>query len=481
MTAEDYVVAVFGTTSSGKSTFLNGLIGEHVLPVDAGEVSAGIVRMYGHAHPCALTIHDGGEAAPWNETRLEGISSKVVLGRLNGLLSLYQYMRLRQPDLPTPKVEVGVLMDHARRILAWPVDVPLTVLDLPGLRTSADDILDKSLELVGASAAHVLPVCIVDVTRLHDHETLRAALLTASRFSTPLNPPILLLNKVDRLNFVDDRAMRYLEDAVSISRGVGFELSVDNICPTNAMLFASASFLLGAVKGFIYEQKVYEPALIKYFSQTVQFAEGMIQKIIHVKNQQLFNQSYSFDLDDLSDVLSEQAKSIRRQKISIDLDLCVTLAHQALELSGVNLLSQKASLWLARSRSSSLDSVARKGRDKEKYDAVRSALLMLILADSVIVENELNAASSSLCEYAERFLYDGFLIENVSGLIAADSVLNQLDLSLFFNALSGGILSRPELVWLVNVLQSLAFADGELDPAEASLIQIVQEQLKLSN
>ncbi|MBR2124192.1 MAG: dynamin family protein [Acetobacter sp.] len=51
----EVVLAIAGTTSAGKSTFANFLIGEKILPVDHNEMSAGIVKI-SHGEKRSLKI-----------------------------------------------------------------------------------------------------------------------------------------------------------------------------------------------------------------------------------------------------------------------------------------------------------------------------------------------------------------------------------------------------------------------------------------
>lgn len=128
-------IAVFGTTSSAKSTLLNFLIGENLLPTDVGEKSAGTVRII-HAPAMKLEIEDTpgriwecGEFAPEN--------AQEIRSTLEAVMDAYRNA-----------VENGEEMDAPSFIVAYPTSVPallnlpdaaaVELMDLPGLKFTGD-------------------------------------------------------------------------------------------------------------------------------------------------------------------------------------------------------------------------------------------------------------------------------------------------------------------------------------------------------
>ena len=60
-------IAMIGTTSSGKSTIVNALIGRKVAPMEAGEMSGGVLTLR-HSNERKLVVEET-EAATWETGR----------------------------------------------------------------------------------------------------------------------------------------------------------------------------------------------------------------------------------------------------------------------------------------------------------------------------------------------------------------------------------------------------------------------------
>ena len=102
----NFTIATIGTTSSGKSTIVNALIGRKIAPIEAGEMSGGILTIR-HSKEFKLLIEET-EGAQWLTGEWKGISEKEIYARIrNGVMFPYHQARQKQ-ELIAPRVTACV-------------------------------------------------------------------------------------------------------------------------------------------------------------------------------------------------------------------------------------------------------------------------------------------------------------------------------------------------------------------------------------
>ena len=84
----ELVLVMTGTTSSGKSTLANFLIGEAILPAAVQEMSAGLVRVR-HSYKRKLTIPRT-KGATWETGRWNDITASEVCQRLEATMNAFR-------------------------------------------------------------------------------------------------------------------------------------------------------------------------------------------------------------------------------------------------------------------------------------------------------------------------------------------------------------------------------------------------------
>ena len=194
-------LATFGTTSSGKSTLVNALIGRRVAPMDAGELSAGVLHIV-DADDRSVEFQQT-DGATWPCGVFHGTDGDLYRRIRNVLL---EYRKLRATDVPPPAAVARGPLLPARwpELLALPQGVRFEVADLPGVNHAHDQESLRVLqrEVLGA-------FCLVALDYGHTDSTSRAALLTELKRSVDAlggqtDAMVFVLNRVDLRGPLDE-------------------------------------------------------------------------------------------------------------------------------------------------------------------------------------------------------------------------------------------------------------------------------------
>jgi len=131
-------IATIGTTSSGKSTIVNALVGRRIAPIDKDEMSGGVLTLRSGSER-RLTV-DAADGAPWEAGRWTGISDADAYDRIrDGVMRLYHEAR-KSGDCRAPQVlwEGPLLPSTDPSLLGLPSDLGVEFIDLPGLKSVQD-------------------------------------------------------------------------------------------------------------------------------------------------------------------------------------------------------------------------------------------------------------------------------------------------------------------------------------------------------
>lgn len=131
-------IATIGTTSSGKSTIVNALVGRRIAPIEAGEMSGGVLTLR-HAQGRRLTV-DAAEGAPWEAGTWTGISDAEAYSRVrDGVMRPYHDTRKSRACLAPQVLAEGPLLPSVDPgLLGLPPDLAVEFIDLPGLKSVQD-------------------------------------------------------------------------------------------------------------------------------------------------------------------------------------------------------------------------------------------------------------------------------------------------------------------------------------------------------
>lgn len=135
-------IATLGTTSSGKSTIVNALLGHRIAPMEAGEMSGGVLK-FQHSldeHQVFITKTEG---AIWETGSFQGNGDdKVLYDRISEVMLTYHTERITKEGsncaAPQVKVHCPLLPAANRALLGLPEGVGVELIDLPGLKSIQD-------------------------------------------------------------------------------------------------------------------------------------------------------------------------------------------------------------------------------------------------------------------------------------------------------------------------------------------------------
>ncbi len=142
----EVVIATTGTTSSGKSTLANLLIGETLLPKAVQEMSAGVVAVHHDAVGRKLVVEQT-RGATWPTGSWEEIAPEEVKSRLESTMQAYRDLlgddvdgARAQVEPPRFQISWPTRMGRRPADFGLPAGARLTIVDLPGLKYVDDDL-----------------------------------------------------------------------------------------------------------------------------------------------------------------------------------------------------------------------------------------------------------------------------------------------------------------------------------------------------
>jgi hypothetical protein len=197
-------IATIGTTSSGKSTIVNALVGRRIAPIEAGEMSGGV-----------LTLRNGGErrltveaadGAPWEAGVWAGISDADAYDRIqNGVLYPYHEAR-KSRACPAPQVlsEGPLLPSLDPSVLGLPSDLGVEFIDLPGLKSVHDR---ANLAVIQERVTKAFSLVAIDYLQTdEEHRKKLLGELTEVVKHTQGRPDLMVfvLNRVDQRGADDE-------------------------------------------------------------------------------------------------------------------------------------------------------------------------------------------------------------------------------------------------------------------------------------
>ncbi len=196
-------IATIGTTSAGKSTLVNALIGRQIAPMDAGEMSAGVLHLV-HNEKRHLKIDEvqglwDGIDAEYNEDSAiyEHIREKVFK-------VYHEAKKTKTIQIPEIRIEGELLPAAWTELLSLPSGVNIEIYDLPGLNNINDKENIKVIQ-------NYLKQCfsLVVMNYLHTDSASRAELFKEIKkivdaLGGKTDAMIFVLNAVDARSENDD-------------------------------------------------------------------------------------------------------------------------------------------------------------------------------------------------------------------------------------------------------------------------------------
>ncbi|MFM8442895.1 MAG: dynamin family protein [Methylococcus sp.] len=129
-------IATIGTTSSGKSTLVNAMVGRRIAPMDAGELSAGILHL---VHADRHRLHIKPVEGLWDEVDVPDLSDGAMYQHVREKVFKVFHEAKTKRTIRVPEVRIeGPLLATAPELLGLPEEVGVEIFDLPGLNSVQD-------------------------------------------------------------------------------------------------------------------------------------------------------------------------------------------------------------------------------------------------------------------------------------------------------------------------------------------------------
>jgi GTPase SAR1 family protein len=228
-------IATIGTTSAGKSTLVNGLIGRKIAPMDAAELSAGILHLV-HNPQSRLQIKKPDKGGSWQGMDQSNWDDKSIYDHVReNVFKVYHKDKETQTiSVPEVRIEGPLLPAAWTDLLKLPAGVGIEIYDLPGLNSIADkdnlkviqDHLKQCFSLVVMNYSHT--------DSSNRSELLKQVKKVVEALGGKTDAMLFVLNGVNLRNETDDPLEQRLADfALAIQTELRL-LETPTIMPINA-------------------------------------------------------------------------------------------------------------------------------------------------------------------------------------------------------------------------------------------------------
>ena len=222
-------IATVGTTSSGKSTILNGFTGRDIAPCNIDEMSAGILTFTPSETENKLIVKESPEGY-WLGKTYQNMSDDNMRTEIERIFGIYKSKKTNRV-CSAPQIEViGKFMwNQNPDIFDLPENIKFRFIDLPGLRREKGD--RKNLKVIQDVLKDIKPLCVLamDYSQLARPEALESLLSelteTIKNLEGSTESIIFILNKVDLYN--KGQATTLQEDIEKFRKRVIAKLSTE--------------------------------------------------------------------------------------------------------------------------------------------------------------------------------------------------------------------------------------------------------------
>ena len=197
-------IATIGTTSSGKSTLVNALIGRKIAPIEAGEMSGGILTLR-HSYEHKLVIKDT-DGATWpTGSSPGGLSDDDLYKRIRDGVMFPYHEKRKEKTIIAPQVTVFVplLPVGSQKLLGLPSGLGFEIIDLPGLKSIQDSDNLKVIQERVSKAFSLVVLDYLQVDDKHRERLLEELKKIVQYLQGRTDSMIFILNRVDMHNSDD--------------------------------------------------------------------------------------------------------------------------------------------------------------------------------------------------------------------------------------------------------------------------------------
>ena len=311
-------IATLGTTSSGKSTIVNALIGRKIAPIEAGEMSGGVLTIK-HSQEQRLMIAETEDAA-WDAGEWTGLSDEDLYQRISTVMHSYHAARKKREYVaPQITAHVPLLPACDASLLGLPNGIGVELIDLPGLKSVQDRANLVTIQKQLNKAFSLVALDYMQVDDEHRKRLLEELKKVVEDLQGRTDSMIFILNRVDNRGTDDlpiseriDKLREEIKEVLSLPE-------LPDVLPFNARLLYYAQCAWGS--GAFNEPSVMSQEIrLKLLKAMFQDCAGVI-KLNTKENRDLKN--WFRDIEDRVD-----------DNKTIDDETMRQILHSSLEWSG---------------------------------------------------------------------------------------------------------------------------------------------------
>ncbi|MEG4804508.1 dynamin family protein [Microcoleus sp. ARI1-B5] len=238
-------IATLGTTSSGKSTIVNALIGRKIAPIEAGEMSGGVLTIK-HSQEQRLMIAETEDAA-WDAGEWTGLSDEDLYQRISTVMHSYHAARKKREYVaPQITAHVPLLPACDASLLGLPNGIGVELIDLPGLKSVQDRANLATIQKQVNKAFSLVALDYMQVDDEHRKRLLEELKTVVGYLQGRTDSMIFILNRVDNRGTDDlplseriDKLREEIKDVLSLPE-------LPDVLPFNARLLYYAQCAWGS-------------------------------------------------------------------------------------------------------------------------------------------------------------------------------------------------------------------------------------------
>ena len=238
-------IATLGTTSSGKSTIVNALIGRKIAPIEAGEMSGGVLTIK-HSQEQRLIIAETEDAA-WDTGEWTGLSDEDLYDRIRKVMHSYHAARKKREYVaPQITAHVPLLPACDASLLGLPNGIGVELIDLPGLKSVQDRANLATIQKQVNKAFSLVALDYMQVDDEHRKRLLEELKKVVEYLQGRTDSMIFILNRVDNRGTDDlplseriDKLREEIKEVLSLPE-------LPDVLPFNARLLYYAQCAWGS-------------------------------------------------------------------------------------------------------------------------------------------------------------------------------------------------------------------------------------------
>ncbi|WP_227789009.1 MULTISPECIES: dynamin family protein [unclassified Nodularia (in: cyanobacteria)] len=189
-------IATIGTTSSGKSTIVNALIGRKIAPIENGEMSGGVLTLK-HSLAQKLVIAETEDAA-WETGEWTGLTDEDLYQRISTVMHSYHHARKKREYVaPQITAYVPLLPACDPSLLGLPASIGIELIDLPGLKSIQDRTNLATIQQQVNKAFSLVALDYMQVDDDHRKRLLEELKKVVEYLQGRTDSMIFILNRVD--------------------------------------------------------------------------------------------------------------------------------------------------------------------------------------------------------------------------------------------------------------------------------------------